>query len=403
MQIITGDKYRFYSKLFGRRTTNLPPPSSGKPTEYQDYTYEETGQWGNISAIHGLSVRGFNSETNPLYKGLEISLKDLITSLQSTFNIGVGIEQSPFGGQMMRIESLKHFYRSETTMKLPIQISKVERITDNSLFFSSVEFGSDKGGDYNDESVGLDEPNLKSSFTTPLKKTETKYSKISKIRSDDYGREILRRKPEWIGKEESSSGDDDKWYLNIKWDGSKYVQRSVFDDLTRIPEGVLYPQDYQSWAFTPKRSLIRHGWVIRAGMDDNINSNKDNDKKLILNESKGNGNLNTEYDVILNPNTPIEERGIVKEKNSIGVSELERPIFLPEIIKFTHPITQNIEDLIYGTTRILIGGEYEEVPNYYFKFQWINENEELEFGYLKSYKAKSNVFEFILSNEKINY
>jgi len=403
MQIITGDKQKFYSKLFGRKITNLPPPSSGKPPEYQDYTYEETGQWGNIAAIHGLSVRGFKLATNPLYKGLEMSLKDLITSLQSTFNIGVGIEKSPFGGQRLRFEKLEHFYRDDVSIKLPIQISKVERMVDVNLFFSSVEFGCDKGGDYDDESVGLDEPNVKTSFTTPLKKTETKYTKTSKIRSDDYGREIIRRKPEWIAKEESSSGDEDKWYLNIKWDGSKYVQRSVFDDLVRLPEGVLSPLDYQSWAFTPKRSLLRHGWVIRTGMDDFINSNKDSTKVLNINKAKGNDNLKTEYDNILTPNLPKEERGVVVEKGSVRVYDLQRPKFLPEIIKFTHPITEDIENLIHGTTKVFIGGEFEEVPNYYFKFQWINENEEIEFGYLKSFKAKSNVFEFILSNEKIIY
>ena len=58
-------------------------------------------------------------------------------------------------------------------------------------------------------------------------------------------------------------------------------------------------------------------------------------------------------------------------------------------------------NLILGTTEVLIDGEVEEVPNWYFKFEFINENEEAETGYLISLKPKSGNFSFYKANETI--
>ena len=91
----------------------------------------------------------------------------------------------------------------------------------------------------------------------------------------------------------------------------------------------------------------------------------------------------------------------VIESSAQKVTDLERSRVLPEIIKFKHPATPELRRLILGTTEIEIQGTRENVPNWYFKFQWINENEDIETGYLRSYKEKSDQFEFIKANENI--
>ena len=80
---------------------------------------------------------------------------------------------------------------------------------------------------------------------------------------------------------------------------------------------------------------------------------------------------------------------------------MERARLLPETIKFTHPIDDNLLNLILGKKRVFIGGEMEDVPNWYFKFEWTNEKGKLETGYLKSFKPKNDEFEFYKANEKI--
>ena len=401
MEILTGSKGKFYSKLFGRNLLRLPP-SGTSPTEYQTYEYAETGEHGNVGIIHGLSIRSFTRD-NPLYKGLQIGIKTLIESLQSTFNIGVAVETTRgrknydsdatnISGDLLRFESLRHFYRDEIGVIFPNQIEDVTRKIEANVFMSSAEFGSSKGGDY-ENGIGLDEPNVKSSFITPLRKTDKKYVKISKIRSDDYGRELLRRQPMYLGEKEDRTGDDHLWYLNVKKGNENdvfYVQKTWDDELVSEPTGINSPSDYQSWAFTPKRSLLRHGWVIRAGMNNVV----DYYKALTLNESNANINLQTQY---IGEATPVSESG------RVVISSLDRSPITAGSIKFKHKVDSDFYKLVTGTTPIEINGEIEQVPNVYFKFQWTNENEKIETGYFKSYKAKNDEFEFLLANENLIY
>ena len=398
MEIITGKKNSFYSKLFGRKYV-VTGASTGLITQYQDPIYDKTGEFGLVGLIHGMSVRRFNSNEHELYKPLSMSMKDLIISLQATFNIGVGIERG-LDGDRVRFEKLEYFYQDNVSVILPSQISDVSRKVDATFFNSACEFGCEKGGDYNNE-IGLDEPNTKSKFTTPLRKTENKYTKMSKVRSDDYGREVLRRKPAFIDEKADMQGDEDKWYLDLSQDLNvdfpMYQQKkwndiieegSVETWLQELPQGVGSPETYQSWLFTPKRSFFRHGWVMRAGMEAPIIQSQ----SFILSEAKANINLVTQM-----YNEPLR----IIEKQPERTSSLERPRVLPEIIKFKHPSSPELRNLIFGTTAVEVEGVVENLPNWYFKFQWVNENEEVETGYLRSYKEKSDEFEFIKANENI--
>jgi hypothetical protein len=380
MEIITGEKFKFYSKLFGRK---LLPPSTGAPPQYQDYDYGEDGEFGNVGLISGLWVRRFMND-NPLYKSLTISPKHVIESLQATFNVGIGVEDSD-KGQRVRIEELKHFYRKEVVVILPNQISKVSRSTEGSMFYSGASFGCDKGGDY-EHGLGLDEPNLNTDFITPLRRTDKKYKKISKIRSDDTGLEITRREPAFLDKTKDTSGDSSIWYLDLKRNPEHIYERLDWEDmLSEEPTGVLDPETYKNWRFTPKRCMLRHGWVLRAGMEQEANLNK------FITISNTNANVNLETTYI--GQDPVTESADEK------VGDLDRSRILPERIKLTHPIDDNLMDWILGTTEIMVGNELEEVPNWYFKFQWVNEKEENETGYLVSLKPKNGQFEFFKANE----
>ena len=114
----------------------------------------------------------------------------------------------------------------------------------------------------------------------------------------------------------------------------------------------------------------------------------------VIAEHKAKANINLVTQMY---NEPLR----IIEKQPERTSSLERPRVLPEIIKFKHPSSPELRNLIFGTTAVEVEGVVENLPNWYFKFQWVNENEEVETGYLRSYKEKSDEFEFIKANENI--
>mgnify|MGYP003647139081 CR=1 FL=1 len=389
MEIMTGKTHKFYSKFLGRDKSGHPPPSTGVPSMYQDYDYVETGEGGELGVIHGFSIRRFK-ETDDLYKPITTSFKDYFKMLKSHHNLGLGIENSKYG-QRVRVEKLEYFYREETAVVLPMQAVNVTRKTDPNMFFSGTTFGSDKGGDY-EFGLGLDEPNVKTSYSLPLKKTSKKYEQINKYRSDDTGLEITRRKTFSLDPTEDTSGDEHIWLLDLK--GANVLENYIYDQLhwsdvlAEQPSGIANPDSYRSWRFTPKRSLLRHGWVLRSGMEQYVNMNK----RISLSSTNANINLSTRY---------IGEDLPVAEKEPIFVKQLDRARVLPEIIKFTYPLDNDVMDMILGTTTVEVGGENEDVPNFYFKLKFINENGEAESGYIKSVSPNNNTIELFKANERI--
>ena len=86
---------------------------------------------------------------------------------------------------------------------------------------------------------------------------------------------------------------------------------------------------------------------------------------------------------------------IYKENGSIINSDLERPRFTPEIIKFNHICTDEILKQVEGKSQIL----GEEILNVYGLIEFINENNEIEKGYLLSLKPnKAGEWELLKYN-----
>ena len=371
LNIISGYDNRFYSKVFGR----------------EEDGYAETGEYGLIGIMSGLWARGWKPGSE-LYKSIKMSLKDAFDSAKAVFNIGVSIETINFT-QRVRIEKLEHFYRDTVVVKLPEQVYDVEENVDKDLFFSGIELGYRYGGEYENE-IGLDEPNTKTSWVTPLRKTKNKYTRTSVIRSDEYGLEKQRRKQQEFYPTEDTQQDEHNWFLDLKkTEGPNYEQNDWSDRLQKEPTGVLSPGTYRSFLLTPLRMLFRHGWILRAGLEQSINLGK----KIKYISSKANTSLSTLF---------IGETIEYKENEDIIVRNLNRSRILPNKIKCKHPITSELMDLINGTTRVFIGGEYEEVPNYYFKFEWIHDDGSIKRGYLLNLKPKeSGEFEFQEANETL--
>lgn len=369
LQIMTGRKNAFYSKFFGKVEDG----------------YERDGDGGLIGVISGFWVRAFDKVSDK-YKSLTISLKDLFDSTDAMFNLGATVEINGFE-ERFRVEEKKFFYQNRVVITLPYVVEEEGEI-DEKMYFSSIEVGFEKGGDYDSE-IGLDEPNLKSNYITPIRKSKANYVKISKIRGDETGLEQTRRKPQFDYPEEDTSGDDSNWFLDIKRGlGSSFIQKIWSDRLQEIPEGIHDPTNFKSFLFTPFRMLKRHGYIITSGMLPYKN------KFIKYINSKGNINLKTWF--------IGEPRAFGENEQNLMVNELSAPIMTPHIVKFKHPLDQDLIDEIKSKTEVMYQGSLEEVPNTFLKFRWKNTKGEIRTGYMLNIKLKSEgEFTMQIANENI--
>lgn len=371
LHIISGKKDILFSNILGKT----------------EQGYNEDGELSLIGTVSGLQSRAF-SEDSEYYTSPKISLKDVLQSISNTFNLGYGTELIK-NKERLIVEDIRYFYRQEVLSRFPKQITNVKRTIDESSYYSGLEFGFEKGGDYEND-MGLDEPNIKSAFTTPLNNTSNKFKKLSKIRADEYGLEVLRRKPESTHPIESLSGDEDHWYLDLKRDendNTKFVQKSWSDRLSEAPTGIFDPGSFRSMFFTPFTTMRRFSNIFNSG----IYLYKE--KFVNFANSSSNQNLRMNF---------IDEENFYKENEDIQISQLKRPIFKNEKITFTHPYSEELRRMLFGKTKVVVNGVEREVPNFYFKFEWLNEKGNIERGYFLKYEYEDNpTFEFQLCNEEI--
>ena len=339
MQIITGEKKRFKSNFYGRL----------------DIGYDETAKYAMTATTLGLWIRQFEEAR------IEMSLNDYLDASNVIHNTGYTIEKVN-GVEILVLEDLKFFFQDHVTIKLPNQVSKLERVAADDLADSSLTFGYKEGGEY-EEAMGLDEYNVRNSYTTPLTRVDTKYEKVSPFRADPYGKEFARRKPRETFPEQDTRYDKDIHLLDLKEGlGLAYEERIWSDDFENEPLNVYSPETATNLRLTPANIKQRHEWFFGNALVKFPND------KIRFSNSDGNRSLIT--DKVGEP--PLAENG------DTLISELEKPKFVSQWITFDHEVNFDINQMVYGKT--LINGR--EVPNYFGKVEFINEYNKKEYGYL---------------------
>lgn len=360
-QIISGRSNAFYSEYFGRADLSA---------------YSSDGLGALMGFTSGLWIRNFNKDADR-YKSPIISWKDSLSSLNATLAVGMGVEKVNVTERVV-VEDLKYFYQDSVVIVLPIQVNNVEREVYTDLFFSELEFGYSKSGGYERE-MGLDEPNIKSSFSSFVKALKNKYTKLSKVRADSYGKEFARRKPQDKFPTEDTKYDEHNWFLDIKDNLTSYSEKLWADRFAIKPTGVFSVDTLTNAWFSPFNNLLRHSWWFSSGFE------KDLDKYTRFSSSTGNSDLKTQ----ISGNDEYAENGNILNFN------LERPRLIPELIKFNHNIDSDMAALLKGYTTV--GGR--SIPNVNFMIQFTNEDGDTENGYLKSVKPNGEgQWELIKSN-----
>ena len=353
----TNKENAFYSDFLGRT----------------DLGYTLDGPGSLIAATHGFWIRQFDKLPIPtevpkvenLFKPLTTSFKDAVNSLDAVWNVGIGIE-TVGNKERVRLEELSYFYNNNVTIRLG-QVKKVKRSCATEYYYSSLEFGSEKGGTY-EEAMGLDEFNTKSTFTTIINRSKGVYSKTSKYRTDSYAKEFARRKPKLLNDTEDTPYDNDVFLMDLKrgYLPSVFEQKKWQDDFEQEPTGVFSPDTATNLRFSPFNCLLRHSWWFGGGF-----------KKYPSDYVRyGSSTANSQLKTKLNGKNQYSENG------NIINSELTTARFFPEWIEFEHVCDFDIMQIVEGKTII----QGKQIMNFYGLVEFVNENNEKEKGFLFNLK-----------------
>ncbi len=366
--ICTDKKNAFRSNLLGRT----------------DLGYSSDGPASLLALSHGFWIRQFDKLPLPteepkvenLFKPLTTSFKETYDSLDAIWNIGLGIETEG-NKEYVILEEKKHFYNRNVLIRLPNQIKKVKRTESTTNYFGSLEFGYEKGGDYQ-EAMGLDEYNAKSNFTTVIQYKNT-YSKVSKHRADSYGQEFARRKSIATNATEDTSYDTDVWFNHLKRGfDNVFLQRKWQDDFAKAPTGTFSPETATNLTLSPVNNLLRHAWWFDSAFKwyqgDFVRYSSSTQNSRLKTQLIG----KLEY----------------AENGDILNSELENPRFEPEEVEFDHICDFSVMQQINGFT-IVLG---KKVMNVYGLIEYLNEFNKYERGFLLNLKPNDNKFRVLKFN-----
>lgn len=356
--IISNKKKVFKSDFLGRK--ELGYPADGK---------------GALLAItHGFWVRGFDKLPLPLegppkienlFKPLTTCFKDAMTSLDAIMNVGIGIEKNGYE-EIVRLEELSYFYNKNVTIRLPNQIKKVKRTQAISKYYSSIEVGYEMGGNY-EEACGLDEYNIKSTYSTVITKIKNAYTKISKFRADMYGLEFARRKPKALNNTQDTPYDNNVFWLDLKRGiTALFEQRKWEDDLEIEPKGIFSPETATNLRLSPLNCLMRHGWVISTSLLKYLSN------YISYGSSEANSKLKTK----------LQGKPEYAENGNIINSELDPARFDNWIIEFEHECDFSVMEMVNGSS-VILG---KKILNIYGLIEFTNEKNELEKGWLLNLK-----------------
>ena len=330
-----------------------------------DIGYQVDGKASLVGLSHGFWIRGFDN-SDEVFRPLTTSLKEFMESFSATHNLGMGIENDGFK-EFVRIEELGYFYNRNTTIKLPNQVKNVKRSEAVDYYYSALELGFEKGGDY-EEAFGLVEYNGTSKFATAIKVLRNVYNKLSKYRADSYGAEFARRKPKLTHGTEDTRYDTDITMFDMKRDSlsSIFKLRKWQDDFEQAPTGTFSPDTAYNLRLSPFNCLLRHGWVIASGLTKYLSD------YVRYTSSSANSSLSIK---LIGGNEYSENGNIIN-------AELSRPRYVPEFVEFEHEVTFDINQKLNGH-KIIFG---KKIPNIYGCVEFTNENGEQEKGFLISLK-----------------
>lgn len=318
----------------------------------------ESSEFKNTAITNGEYIRNIQDVN------ITSSFKDWIENANSLFNMGYNIEIIN-GKETLVHEPLKHFFRSEVIIKLPNQVSNVNRSVAKEFIYNTIKSGYKKpsGDNLYEEVNGLNEFNTSNEYITPITRLEKEYDIESPYRADSEGKELTIRKTAFLFPTEDYRTDKTIFNLDLKeTETGIYEERIWSDDYEELPKNVFSPETATGLRLTPFRNMERHFWFLNSAFTKFTN------KFIRYSSTRGNSDLITKK-------TGENE---VKENGDYQINELENAIFVSQWIEFEYEVDFDTLNKINGFTEV----DGRRIPNTYFKIEFINEFNQKEYGFL---------------------
>jgi len=292
------------------------------------------GYWRDLLMSNGFKIRKFTD------KSITTSLEEVLNCLMAIDDICLIIQNNT-----VRVEKKVDSFIPQEVIFLG-DVDNIEREIVEKEHFSSIEIGYDFDGKY-EEVNGLDEYNIKNSYSTCIDTTDNILKAISKVRADAYGITLAQLKPFEDFPKLDTAYDKENFLFDAKLiTGNNYELRHWEDDFVDEPTGIFSPQTAFNLRLSPFNSLLRKGKTISCGLQ------KFPTEMLKYSSTEGNSQLVTLY----------------PERAQIQNNVLAVPYYLPEKITFEKKITLQQFKLI--------------VDNPYNLIKFVNEYGKIEYGYI---------------------
>jgi len=291
-------------------------------TDSEPMTYVADGDGSLEANTNGYLLRAFTKDE----RGLFMTFLDLFKNEKVKHNIGAGIIEEG-GMDVLRIEPLEYFYQDVTLFDVGEGLSEFSKEVAADLYTQRVKIGYTIWQPESDEVAGLDEYNSIREFILPINSTMEEMDLMSDFVTGGYLIELKRR-------EIRNSGISENEEPNLKYDesnfsvklvrtgGSPEYENETNEDLvsaTNIGDDV----NLVNIKFAPARVLRAHLNVLAASLYLNA------DKTIRF--ASGQGNYKATSELTGEPD--------INEQGDIFFSELPDPLWLPEIYKFSSPLT----------------------------------------------------------------
>jgi len=374
LHIITGEENVLVSNALGRT----------------DLGHSEDGYASLNGITPGLWIRGFDDAELP------ISHKIFTDSYGAAWQLGYGIEKVGLK-ETVRVEKIDHFYQSEVTIRIG-QLKNIRRSVAKDYVYSGFEVGFEKpkGDVLYEEAMGLDEPNVKNTYTSIISRINSVFKQLSKIRGDSYGPEFARRKPKRLFPETDTRYDKDLFMKDLKRGATEVFEEKKWEDdfvkpspFNKFTTGIYSPETATNLNLSPINCLLRWGFWIKGGLQKYL------DSFIRFGSSDGNSGLTTQLDTNIHPEASGNEYA---ENGEILVDDLTKSLFIPQYIEGEFPVDDQLMQTLNGTT---IKSDGETIMNSYGLVEFINNDRLYEYAFLVNVKPTGKgIWKLLKANKK---
>lgn len=292
----------------------LNAPLLGR-TDSEPRTYGGDGDDSLIGIASGLMLREFPFSDQPL----KTTFADYFKSIDALYNLGLWFDAD---NDEFVIAAKEDFYKVSSIVTLG-EVQELEISIAGEQYFNSVLAGYGKDVEYNSVN-GQQVPNVPVEFANDGKRIQNQIDLRSRYRGDDYGIELSRQNDYESTAGEDTAYDNDNFFVNGYRLGGTLRTLQGYDNFTTIT-GVYSPGTRLNLDITPKRNLLRHA----------------NQLAIPLFITNGDTNfMQSQFELDLS--TTKAAAAAVAERDDLAYSDLDEPLYYPEIYNFTAELSIDI-------------------------------------------------------------